>query len=83
MGAQLTLGVHDAVTTHMKCYLPKSSSTVAKRKLEGAARMMIADTFQQIMLDQNKFSRVNMSQKALAVGLADMVSAYLSATYTH
>jgi hypothetical protein len=44
--------------------------------------MGIASVFQQIMLDQEEFSRVNLSRKAIATEYADMVCAYLRATPT-
>ncbi len=80
MGAQFTLGMNDAGTMLMKGYLPKSSSAVIKRKLDVAARMIIAAIFQQIMLDQNEISHINMSQKVMAAETASAVSAYLLAT---
>jgi hypothetical protein len=66
----------------MKQYLPKFTSTTAKRRIEMAARMGIASVFQQIMLDQEEFSHVNLSRKAIATEYADLVCAYLRATPT-
>ena len=80
MGAQFTLGMNDAGTMLIKGYLPKSSSAVAKRKLDIAARMIIAATFQQIMLDQDEISRIDISQKVMAAELANAVNAYLLTT---
>ena len=77
MGAQFNLGMYDALIQLISSYLPKSSSAAAKRRIDMAARMMIASVFQQIMLDQTEVSRLNLSQKAIAIELAAMVSAYL------
>jgi hypothetical protein len=82
MGAQLTIGMSDVFTNLMKQYLPKFTSTTAKRRIEMAARMGIASVFQQIMLDQEEFSRVNLSRKVIATEYADMVCSYLRATPT-
>ena len=82
MGAQMTNGMSDVFTNLMKQYLPKFTSTTAKRRIEMAARMGIATVFQQIMLDQDEFSRVNLSRKVIATEYADMVCAYLRATPT-
>jgi len=82
MGSQLTVGVADVFNDLIKQYLPKFTSTAAKRRIEMAVRMGIAAVFQQIMLDQEDFSRVNMSRKVIATEYADIVCAYLSATPT-
>jgi len=79
MGAQFTIGFSDVFIHLMKQYLPKFTSTHDKRRIEMASRMGIAAVFQQIMLDQNEFSRVNMSRKAIATEYADMVYTYLKA----
>jgi hypothetical protein len=47
-----------------------------------AARIGIASVFQQIMLDQEEFSHVNLSRKVIATECADLVCAYLRATPT-
>ena len=80
MGAQFSLRMNDAMTQIMKGYLPKSSSAGEKRRIDMAVRMIIAATFQQIMLEQDEISRINMSQKAVAAELATMISGYLLAT---
>jgi len=80
MGSQFTIGMNDAFTTFIKGYLPKSSSAANKRKIDVAARLLIAATFQQIMLDQDEISRIDISQKVLAAELASAVNAYLLAT---
>jgi hypothetical protein len=77
MGAQFSLGMTDAVIELMKSHMPTSSSAAAKRRIDMAARMMVAAVFQQIMLDQTEISRLNLSQKATATELAAMLSAYL------
>jgi AcrR family transcriptional regulator len=77
MGAQFNLGMTDAVIELMKGYMPASSSAAAKRRIDMAASMMVAAVFQQIMLDQNEISRLNLSQKATATELSAMLSAYL------
>ena len=77
MGSQFTLAMSDAFTQLIKQYLPKFTSAADKRRIEIAVRMGIAVTFQQIMLDQNEFSRVNMSRKVTATEFADMVCSYL------
>ena len=82
MGAQLTIGMSDVFTNLMKQYLPKFTSTTAKRRIEMASRMGIASVFQQIMLDQEEFSHVNLSRKVIATEYADLVCAYLRATPT-
>ena len=82
MGAQLTIGMSDVFTNLMKQYLPKFTSTTAKRRIEMASRMGIASVFQQIMLDQEEFSRVNLSPKVIATEYANLVCAYLRATPT-
>ena len=80
MGAQFTIRMSDTFTHIIKGYLPKPTSAVVKRRTETAARLCIAAAFQQIMLDQEEVSRTNMSQKALATELANMVCCYLRAT---
>jgi AcrR family transcriptional regulator len=80
MGAQLALGLSDTFIELMKSYFPKLTSTAAKRRIDMAARMSIASVFQQIMLDQEEFSRMNMSRKSIATEYAGMVCAYLRAT---
>jgi AcrR family transcriptional regulator len=82
MGAEFTIGMSDVFTHLMKQYLPKFTSTTAKRRVEMAARMGIASVFQQIMLDQEEFSRMNLSRKVIATECADLVCAYLRATPT-
>ena len=82
MGAQMTNGMSDVFTNLMKQYLPKFTSTAAKRRIEMASRMGIASVFQQIMLDQEEFSRVNLSRKVIATEYADLVCSYLRATPT-
>ena len=80
MGSRFSLAMNDAFTQLIKQYLPKFTSAADKRRIEIAVRMGIAVTFQQIMLDQNEFSRVNMSRKATATEFADMVCSHLRAT---
>ena len=80
MGSQFTLGMSDAMAQIMKSHLPKSSSAVAKRRIDMAARMIIASVFQQVMLDQGEISRLHLSQKAVAAEVAAMVSGYLRST---
>ncbi len=82
MGAQFTLGVTDVFTQLIKQYLPKFTSAVDKRRIDMAVRMSIAATFQQIMLDQEEFSRLNLSRKTVAAEYADMACAYLRAKPT-
>ena len=82
MGAQLTIGMSDVFTNLMKQYLPKFTSTTAKRRIEMAARMGIASVFQQIMLDQEELSRLSLTRKVIATEYADMVCSYLRATPT-
>jgi AcrR family transcriptional regulator len=79
MGSQFSLAMNDAFTQLIKQYLPKFTSAADKRRIEIAVRMGIAVTFQQIMLDQNEFSHVNISRKATATEFADMVCSYLRA----
>ena len=79
MGSQFSLAMNDAFTQLIKQYLPKFTSAADKRRIDMAARMGIAATFQQIMLDQNEFSRVNISRKVTATEYADMVCTYLRA----
>jgi len=80
MGAQLALGMSDTFTELMMSYLPKFTGTASKRRIDMAARMSIASVFQQIMLDQEEFSRMKMSRKSIATEYAGMVCAYLRAT---
>ena len=80
MGAQFALSMSDAMAEIMRRFLPKSSSAAAKRRLDMAVRMIIAATFQQIMLDQEEISRLSVSQKLVASEIADMVSGYLLAS---
>ena len=80
MGAEFVLRMSDAMAEIMKGFLPKSSSAGEKRRIDMAVRMIIAATFQQIMLDQDEISRINMSQKTVAAELATMISGYLVAT---
>jgi AcrR family transcriptional regulator len=82
MGAQFTLGMSDVYTQLMRQYLPTFTSTAAKRRIDMAVRMSIAAVFQQIMLDQDEFSRVNMSRKVVATEYANIVCVYLRATPT-
>ena len=82
MGAQLTIGMSDVLTNLMKQYLPKFTSTTAKRRIEMAARMGIASVFQLIMLDQEELSRLSLTRKVIATEYADMVCSYLRATPT-
>lgn len=79
-GAQFTIGFSDVFISLVKQYLPKFTSTHDKRRIEMATRMSIAAVFQQIMLDQNEFSRVTMSRKAIATEYANMVYSYLTAS---
>ena len=79
MGSRFSLAMNHAFTQLIKQYLPKFTSAADKRRIEIAVRMGIAVTFQQIMLDQNEFSRVNMSRKVTATEFADMVCSYLRA----
>ena len=79
MGSRFSLAMNDALTQLIKQYLPKFTSAADKRRIEIAVRMGIAVTFQQIMLDQNDFSRVNMSRKVIATEFADMLCSYLRA----
>ena len=80
MGSQFTIGMNDTLTTFINGYLPKFTSAAHKRKIDMAARMVIAATFQQIMLDQDEISHVNLSQKVIAAELASAITAYLHAT---
>ena len=80
MGARFTIQMSDTFTRIIKGYLPKSTTAVAKRRIEAASRICIAAAFQQIMLDQEEVSRTSMSPKVLATELANMVYAYLRAT---
>jgi AcrR family transcriptional regulator len=80
MGAQFSLHMTDALTQIMKGFLPRSSSTAMKRRLDIAARMIHAATFQQIMLDQEEISRLSLSQKAVASELAAMIAGHLTNT---
>ena len=80
MGSQFTIGMNDTLTTFINGYLPKFTSAAHKRKIDMAARMLIAATFQQIMLDQDEISRIDISQKVMAAELANAVNAYLLAT---
>jgi hypothetical protein len=80
MGARFTVGVSATFIQLMKNYLPKFTSTAAKRRIEMASRLGIAAVFQQIMLDQVEFSKVNLSNKVAATEYADMVCVYLRAT---
>ncbi len=80
MGTQFTLGVGDLFTQILKSYLPKLTSAGAKRRIDFAVRMCIAAIFQQIMLDQEELSRVNISRKVLAAELSEMVCSYLRTT---
>ena len=82
MGAQLTIGMSDVLTNLMKQYLPKYTSTTAKRRIEMAARMGIASVFQLIRLDQEELSRLSLTRKVIATEYADMVCSYLRATPT-
>ena len=82
MGAQMTIGMGDVFTNLMKQYLPKFTSTTAKRRIEMASRMGIASVFQQIMLDQEELSRLSLTRKVIATEYADMVCSYLRATPT-
>jgi AcrR family transcriptional regulator len=79
MGSQFSLAMNDAFTQLIKHYLPKFTSAADKRRIDMAARMGIAATFQQIMLDQDEFSHVNISRKVTATEYADMVCSYLRA----
>jgi AcrR family transcriptional regulator len=80
MGTQFTLGISDMFTQLVKSYLPKLTGAVAKRRIDLAVRMCIAACFQQIMLDQEELSRVNISRKVVAIELSEMVCSYLRAT---
>ena len=80
MGAQFTVGMSDTFIQIITKYLPKFTSAAAKRRIDMASRMCIAAAFQQIMLDQEEFSRMNLSRKVVATEVADMVCTYLRAT---
>jgi AcrR family transcriptional regulator len=79
MGTEFTLAMADVFTQLIKQYLPKFTSTADKRRIDMAVRMSIASVFQQIMLDQEEFSRVHMSRKVVATEYANIVCAYLRA----
>ena len=79
MGARFTFAMSDVFTKLLKQYLPKFTSTADKRRIEIAVRMSIASVFQQIMLDQDEFSRVTMSRKVVATEFANIVCTYLRA----
>lgn len=80
MGTQFTLGIGDMFTQLLKSYLPKLTGASAKRRIDIAVRMCIAAVFQQMMLDQEELSRVNISRKVVAMELSEMVCSYLRAT---
>lgn len=80
MGRNFTLSMSDGVLQIMQEFLPHAKSMAEKRRRDAAARMMIAATFQQIMLDQNEISRINVKEKDSAEALADIVCLYLRAT---
>jgi AcrR family transcriptional regulator len=80
MGARFTFAMSDVFTKLLKQYLPKFTSAADKRRIEIAVRMSIASVFQQIMLDQDEFSRVTMSRKVVATEFANIVCTYLRAT---
>ena len=79
MGAQFTLGMSDVFTQLIKQYLPKFTSTADKRRIEMAVRMSIASVFQQIMLEQGEFSRMNINRKVIASEYANILCTYLRA----
>ena len=80
MGTRFTLGISDTFTQIVKNYLPTLTGAVGKRRIDIAVRMCIAAAFQQIMLDQEELSRVNISRKVVAMELSEMVCSYLRAT---
>jgi len=77
IGAQFSLGMNDALSQIMKRYVPQSSSAAAKRRIDMAARMIHAATFQQFMLEQQELSRLTHSPKTVASELATMFSRYV------
>jgi AcrR family transcriptional regulator len=77
IGAQFSLGMNDVLCQIMKRFVPKSSSAAAKRRIDMAARMIHAATFQQIMLEQEELSRLTHSPKTVASELAMMFSRYV------
>ena len=79
MGTQFTLGIGDVFTQLIKQHLPKLTSAADKRRIDMAVRMSIASVFQQIMLDQEEISRVNIGRKVVATEYANIVCAYLRA----
>jgi hypothetical protein len=80
MGGRFTVGVNGTFIELMKSYLPTFTSAADKRRIEIASRMSIAAMFQQIMLEQVEFSKVNLSTKFVATEYADMLCVYLRAT---
>jgi len=80
IGAQFSIDLNDALSQIMKRFLPKSQSAATKRRVDMAARMVLAATFQQIMLEQAEVSRLTITPKAVASELAAMFSRYLLAT---
>jgi hypothetical protein len=80
MGAQFSLQMTDVIAQIIKGFLPKSTSAAAKRRVDMAARMIHAATFQQIMLEQEELSRLTLSQKVIASELAAMLTGYLVET---
>jgi AcrR family transcriptional regulator len=80
MGTKFNLAFSDAFLQVFDLFLSKAKSVPEKRRRDAAARMMIAATFQHIMLDQHEISRIKVNEKESAVALADMVCLYLRAT---
>ncbi len=82
IGRQFAITLNDALSEIMRRFIPNSSSAAAKGRIDMAARMILAATFQQIMLEQQEISRLTLSKKTIASELAAMVSRYLLDTTT-
>ena len=80
VGSQFLLRNHEAFAHLVAPHLPPTSKAVAKRRIDTAARMIIAAAFQQIMFDHREISRISLSPKMVATDLAEMVSLYLRST---
>ena len=77
MGAQFMFGASGAFIGLVQGFLPEATSAVAKRRMDMAARTILAANFQDVMLDQSEISRIDLSRKARATELAVMLTGYL------
>ena len=78
MGAQFMLQHVDTFGQIVKPYLTQPTSAATKRRIDMAARTILAAMFQQVMFDQDEISRLDLSPKLVATELATMINCYLT-----